>query len=200
MVLFCHVIQQDHMMKRPCIDIQVRVHHDKLSPCQVWWPQALQQERYNGFKALNDFLVTLQGESPSFQVWWGQALQQCIYNSFSLSHDLARPRDQRDMSFYGWGDPHGKPPAKFDGCRHCGSEDMMFAVVEAQDSICPRLDPPLLFIAEANDMQCLHARNSRMQDSRSQSQMSTRTTYKVFASPPKYNARNKKKEKKECQL
>ena len=33
-------------------------------------------------------------------------------------------------------------PATFDVHRHCGSGDMMFAVVEEQDSTCPRLDPP----------------------------------------------------------
>ena len=39
-------------------------------------------------------------------------------------------------------------PAKFDGHRHCGNGDMMFFVVEGQDSICPRFNPPLLFISK----------------------------------------------------
>ena len=34
--------------------------------------------------------------------------------------------------------------ATFGGHRHCGSGDIMFVVVEEQDSTCPRLDPPLL--------------------------------------------------------
>ena len=38
-------------------------------------------------------------------------------------------------------------PAKSGGHKHCGSGDMMFVVVERQDSICPRLDPSLLFIS-----------------------------------------------------
>ena len=38
-------------------------------------------------------------------------------------------------------------PAKSGGHKHCGIGDMMFVVVERQDSICPRLDPPLLFIS-----------------------------------------------------
>ena len=32
----------------------------------------------------------------------------------------------------------------FGGHRHCGSGDIMFVVVEEQDSTYPRLDPPLL--------------------------------------------------------
>ena len=39
--------------------------------------------------------------------------------------------------------------AKFGGHRHCGSGDMFF-VVKGQDSTCPRLDPPLLFISRAH--------------------------------------------------
>ena len=34
--------------------------------------------------------------------------------------------------------------ATFGGHRHCGSGDIMFVVVEEQDSTYPRLDPPLL--------------------------------------------------------
>ena len=52
-------------------------------------------------------------------------------------------------------------PATFGGHRHCGSEDMMFAVVEEQDSTCPRLDPPLLFISKAHGMPCSHIQNFR---------------------------------------
>ena len=44
-------------------------------------------------------------------------------------------------------------PAKFGGHRHCGNGDM-FVVVEGQNSTCPRLDPPLLFISIAHGMLC----------------------------------------------
>ena len=40
---------------------------------------------------------------------------------------------------------HGS--AKFGGHRHCGSGDLMFLVVEGQDSSCPRLNSRLLFIS-----------------------------------------------------
>ena len=45
-------------------------------------------------------------------------------------------------------------PAKFGGHRHCGIGDMMFVLVEGQDSTCPWLDPPLLFISKAHGMTC----------------------------------------------
>ena len=48
----------------------------------------------------------------------------------------------------------GYHPAKFGDNRHCGSGDLMFVVVEGQDSTCPRLDPPLLFISKAHGMPC----------------------------------------------
>ena len=38
-------------------------------------------------------------------------------------------------------------PAKLDGHRHCGSGDIMFLVVEGQDSTCPRFKLPVLFIS-----------------------------------------------------
>ena len=44
--------------------------------------------------------------------------------------------------------------AKFGGHRHCGSGDVMFLVVEGQDSTCPCLNLPLLFISKAYDMAC----------------------------------------------
>ena len=37
-------------------------------------------------------------------------------------------------------------PSKFGGHRHGGSGDMKFLVTEGQDSACPLLDPPLLFM------------------------------------------------------
>ena len=42
--------------------------------------------------------------------------------------------------------------AKFGGHRHCGSEDMMFLVVEGQDYTCPRFSLPLLFIYKVNGL------------------------------------------------
>ena len=48
----------------------------------------------------------------------------------------------------------GYHPAKFGDNRHCGSGDLMFVVVEGQDSTCSRLDPPLRFISKAHGMPC----------------------------------------------
>ena len=50
-------------------------------------------------------------------------------------------------------------PAKFGGHRHCGSGDMIFVEVEKQDSIRPRLNPPLLLISKAHGMPCSHTQN-----------------------------------------
>ena len=46
-------------------------------------------------------------------------------------------------------------PAKFDGHSHCRRENM-FLVVQEQDSICSRLNLPLLFISKARGMLCSH--------------------------------------------
>ena len=43
-------------------------------------------------------------------------------------------------------------PAKFGGRRRCGSEDIMFLVVEEEDSRCSRFNPPLLFISKVLDL------------------------------------------------
>ena len=48
---------------------------------------------------------------------------------------------------------------KFGDHWHCGSGDVMFVVVEGQDSRCPRLDPSLLFISKAHCMPCSHTQN-----------------------------------------
>ena len=42
-------------------------------------------------------------------------------------------------------------PAKFDGYRYC-SEDIIFVVVEEQDSTCFRLNLPLLFISKVHSL------------------------------------------------
>ena len=49
----------------------------------------------------------------------------------------------------------GRHPAKFGGHRHCRRENM-FLVVQEQDSICSRLNLPLLFISKARGMLCSH--------------------------------------------
>ena len=40
-----------------------------------------------------------------------------------------------------------KQPAKFGGHRQCGSGDIMFLVIDEQDSTYSCLNPPLLFIS-----------------------------------------------------
>ena len=52
-------------------------------------------------------------------------------------------------------------PTKFGGHRHCGSGDMLFPVVEEQDSTFPRLNPPSLFLSKVHGMPCSHAQNFR---------------------------------------
>ena len=39
-------------------------------------------------------------------------------------------------------------PAQFGVHRHCGSRDLIFSVVQKQDSTCCRLHLPLLFISK----------------------------------------------------
>ena len=78
----------------------------------------------------------------------------------SLSRDLTRPLNQRVIT--GWESLMvSHHPAKCDDHRHCGIGDMMFLVVEGQDSTCPRLNPSLLFISKANDMTCSHIQSFR---------------------------------------
>ena len=50
---------------------------------------------------------------------------------------------------------------KFAGHRHCSSKDLMPLVVKRQDSRCPCLNPPLLFISEVQSMPFSHPRNFR---------------------------------------
>ena len=45
-------------------------------------------------------------------------------------------------------------PAKFGGHRHCGSGDLMFLVVEGQDSTCPCFNLPLQFISKIYGIPC----------------------------------------------
>ena len=77
-------------------------------------------------------------------------------------------------------------PAKFGGHKHCGSGDMMFVVVEGQNSTCRCLDPSLLLISKVHGMPCssheisgLRHKNipvCPMKDSQSWSHMSRTTT------------------------
>ena len=76
--------------------------------------------------------------------------------------------------------PH---PPKFGGHGYCGSGDMIFLLVEVQDSTCPRSDPPSLkHIAShvhTNEISGRRQNNlpvCRMKDSRSWSLMSKRAT------------------------
>ena len=46
MILGRHVMSQDHVFEGPCI-LLVGVHQNKLPSCQVCWPWALWQRRYN---------------------------------------------------------------------------------------------------------------------------------------------------------
>ena len=41
-------------------------------------------------------------------------------------------------------------PGKFGDHKHCGSRDMMFLVVEGQDSICNHLNLQILFISKTH--------------------------------------------------
>ena len=44
------------------------------------------------------------------------------------------------------------------GSGNCGSGDLIVLVVEEQDSICPWLNLPLLFISKAHEIQCSHTK------------------------------------------
>ena len=61
----------------------------------------------------------------------------------SLSHDLARSRDQRVLvvSYH---------PVNFGGHKHCGSVDLIFLVVEWQNSTYPHFHPQLLHIPKGH--------------------------------------------------
>ena len=50
-------------------------------------------------------------------------------------------------------------PSKFGGNSHCGSGDIMFVVAKGQDSTCPRLDRPILFISKVHGVPCSHIQN-----------------------------------------
>ena len=43
-------------------------------------------------------------------------------------------------------------PANFGGHAHYGNGDIMFLVVEEEDSRCSRFNPPLLFISEGHGL------------------------------------------------
>ena len=43
-------------------------------------------------------------------------------------------------------------PALFGGHRCCDNGDIMFLIVEGQDSTCSGLDPPLMYISKAQSM------------------------------------------------
>ena len=81
--------------------------------------------------------------------------------------------------------------AKFGSHRCCGIGEMMFLVVEGQDSTCPRMDPPLLFISKAHGACHGHTHKISggrhnnltvcpMKDSGSWSHMSIRTIDEIY--------------------
>ena len=43
-------------------------------------------------------------------------------------------------------------PTRPGGHRYCSSGDMVFSVVEGQDSTCPRFSPSLLFISKGDGL------------------------------------------------
>ena len=51
MVLLCHTILQDHVSKGSA-NVMGRSPLSKSASCQIWWPWAIQQWRYNGFSLL----------------------------------------------------------------------------------------------------------------------------------------------------
>ena len=78
-----------------------------------------------------------QGKSQSCQVWWPKGLWQRRLNVLNLPHDLAKPHNQKVKWLYGWEFlTISHHPAKFCDHRCCGSRDLMFLVVEEQDSTC----------------------------------------------------------------
>ena len=113
------------------------------------------------------------------------------------------------------GAPDGELPSKFGyhqvWCfRNCGSGDMMFLVVEGQDSTCPSLNLLSLFFSPKHMACHAHAHETSrrrhknlpvcpLKDIRFWSHMSRRTTdrnyFKPFASPYRNND-EKEKEKK----
>ena len=111
------------------------------------------------------------------------------------------------------GTPHGKsPPCKFDSHKNCCRGDL-FLVNERQDSSCPHLNPPSLFISKAHGMpfsctkfqdvdtiiwQFGQKRTSSPGHTCLQQQL-TETTWKTFASPSR-NSDEQEKEKKKREV
>ena len=102
--------------------------------CHVWWPLVQCKWRYEVFnmscdiEGSSNFISgssSWHGMTPPCQIWWSYILFQQRYNIFSLLCDLSRPRDQRVILLCGW-EPLivSHHPAKLDGHRHCGSEDI----------------------------------------------------------------------------
>ena len=86
------------------------------------------------------------------------ALRWWIYKAFSLSHDLERPRNQRVMWLYQWEPLMVRHySAKFGGHRHWSSGDIMYLVVEKQNSTCS-LNSVITILSKGHGMSCVHLR------------------------------------------
>ena len=114
------------------LTLQAEAYQGKLPSCQVWQPQALQQQNKMILVCVmdDDFNlsdVTLQaqahqGKLPFCQVQWR-------YSCFILSCDLQRPRDQRALWLYRLMRIEVScHPAKFDGHRNCDRGDIKILV------------------------------------------------------------------------
>ena len=161
MILVCHMILQDYVMKGSLtLWVVPKVNHYPAKPgghrhyssgdimvlvCQTNLQDHLTKGSSNSMGRSPSRQVTIR---PSLTAIGTQVME--IY--FSLSRDLARPRDQRVMLLYRW-----KPlflsrhPAEFGSHKNSSSRDM-FLVVEEQDFTCSHLYLSLLFIYKSHDL------------------------------------------------
>ena len=155
MILVCHMILQDYVMKGSLTLWAVpKVNHYPAKPgghrhcssgdimvlvCQTNLQDHLTKGSSNSMGRSPSRQVTIR---PSLTAIGTQVME--IY--FSLSRDLARPRDQRVMLLYPWKLLLlSRHPAKFGSHKNSSSRDM-FLVVEEQDFTCSHLYLSLLFI------------------------------------------------------
>ena len=80
-----------------------------------------------GYKTL--WVGTQHSELPFCQVWGGHSQSGRGVIIILVSHVISQNQVIKGSCNH---------PAKFGGHRHCCREDMMFSVVERQDSTCPR--------------------------------------------------------------
>ena len=158
-ILVCHMISEDHVIKDSCDFIGVGL-PSKLPSCQVCSPQVHQQWRYNDFclsvyqsyvifvchmtglviKMLRDFMAgRLSMQVAILRSLWSQAGCQWRYGWEPIM-----------ISYH---------PFKFSGYKHWDSGDIVFLVVGGHDSTCPYFSSPLLFICKVYGCQCLNTQN-----------------------------------------